>query len=106
MADRQIHPLDESGVESSREAQSLQSGLEICQCPQAHDRRDSHQFASLVAFLHLTVDQLRRHLPPKCFPPSATHLKLVSKMGGQGIEIQIETITREERETARGQDPS
>jgi len=27
-------------------------------------------------------------------------------MGGQGIEIQIETITREEGQTARGQDPS
>ncbi len=57
--------------------------FEICLCPEAHHRRDSHQFATPVAFLHLTVYQLRRHLPPKCFPPSATHLKPVSKMGGE-----------------------
>ena len=106
MSDSQIHPLNESGVESSRVTQSLQGNFEICLCPEPHHRRDSHQLATPVAFLHLTVDQLRCHLPSEYFPPSATHLKPVSKMGGQGIEIYIETITREEREAARGQDPS
>jgi hypothetical protein len=64
--------------------------------------RDARQLAPPVAFLHLTVDQLRCHLPLECFLASATHLKPASKMGGQGIEIEIEAITREEREAARG----
>ena len=89
MTHRQIHPLDESGVQPSREAQFLQGGLKICQCPQAHQRRDSHEFATLVAFLHLAVDQLGRHLPPKGFPPPATSLEPVSKMGGQRLEVQV-----------------
>ncbi len=55
--------------------------FEICFCPQAHHRRDSRQLATPIAFLHLTVDQLRCHLPPECFLASATHLKPLSKMG-------------------------
>jgi hypothetical protein len=51
--------------------------------------RDAHELASPVAFLHLTVDQLGRHLPPEDFSPSATHLKPVSEMGRQSIEIDI-----------------
>jgi len=89
MTDGQIHPLNKSGVESSRETQPLQTNLESVPCPQTHHRRNSHQLTTPVAFLHLTIDQLRRHLPLECFPPSATHLKPVSKMGGEGIEIHI-----------------
>jgi hypothetical protein len=89
MADRQIHPLNKSGVESSREAQSLQGGLEICQCPQAHYVRDLHQLAPPVTFLHLAVDQTCLHLPPTCFPTSTTQCKPVSKMGREGIEVQV-----------------
>jgi hypothetical protein len=69
MTDGQIHPLNESGVQSSRETQSLQGDFEICLCPQAHHGRDSRQLAMPVAFLHLTVDQLRCRLPT--FAPSA-----------------------------------
>src|SRR6266849_1106551 len=87
VSDGQIHPLNKSGVQPSRETQSLQGDLESVPCPKAHHMRDSHQLATPVAFLHLTVYQLRRHLPLACFPPWATHLKPVSKMGGQGIEI-------------------
>jgi hypothetical protein len=58
-------------------------------CSKAHHVRDAHQLATPVAFLHLPVDQLRRHLPPEYFPPSATHLKPVSEMGSQGIEIDV-----------------
>ena len=41
--------------------------FEIRQCLQAHYRPDSHQLATSVAFLHLTVDQLRRLLPTFVF---------------------------------------
>jgi hypothetical protein len=40
MTDGQIHPFNKSGVESSREPQSLQSNGEICLCPKPHHRRD------------------------------------------------------------------
>jgi hypothetical protein len=103
MPDGHIHPLDEGGVESSRKTQSLQGDFEICFCPQAHHLRDSRQLATPVAFLHLTGDQLSCHLPPAYDLPSATHLKPVSKMGGQRREIGVSTITGEERETAGSQ---
>ncbi len=89
VSDGQIHPLDERRVQPSRETQSLQGDGEICQCPQAHYRRDAHQLAPPVAFLHLTVDQLRCHLPLECFPSSATHLSPLSKMGREGIKVQV-----------------
>src|SRR5258707_1191543 len=44
--------------------------------------------------------------PLASYPPSATRLKPLSKMGGQGIEVQIQAITGEEREAARSQDLS
>jgi hypothetical protein len=89
MSDGQIHPLNKSRVESSRETQFLQGRRERSVCSKTHHRRDAHQLATPGAFLHLTVDQIRRHLPPEYFPPSATYLKPLSKMGREGIEVQI-----------------
>ena len=103
VADGQWSPLDESGVESSRETQSLQGGFEICLCPQAHHRRDTRQFAPSVAFLHLTVDQPRCYLPLAHLPPSASYVEPLSKMGRESIKGEIETITGEERDAARCQ---
>ena len=103
MADGQIHPLDESGVESSRETQSLQGGFEICLCPQAHHRRDTRQFAPSVAFLHLTVDQPRCYLPLAHVATSANHLEPLSKVSRERIKVAIEAITGEERDAARCQ---
>jgi hypothetical protein len=62
---------------------------------------DPCQLAPSVAFFHLAVDQPRRHLPLKHSPPSTTSYEPVSKMGGEGIEIQVETIAREEWEATR-----
>ena len=70
-------------------AQPLQGGREGSTGSQAHYRRDAHQLTPSVAFLHLTVDQLCRHLPPEDFAPSASHLEPVSEMGGQSIKIDI-----------------
>ena len=89
MTDAQIHPLDESGIQSSREAHPLQGDREICLCPQAHHVRDPHYLAPPVAFLHLAVDQTCRHLPLAHVSPSPTSCEPVSKMGREGIEIQI-----------------
>jgi hypothetical protein len=89
MSDGQIHPLNESRIQSSRETQSPQGACESCLCPKAHHRRDVRQLAPPVAFLHLTVDQFRCHLPPEDLPASATHLEPVSKMGCESIEVQV-----------------
>ena len=102
----QIHPLAKSGVQPSGEAHPLQGVLESGLCSQAHHRRDPRQLTPPVAFLHLAVDQTRRHLPPTCYPPSTTFCEPLSKMGRQRIKVQVEAITGEERETARSQDLS
>ncbi len=106
VTDGQIDPLDESGIQPSREAQFLQGDCESSLYPQTHYVRDSHQLAPPVAFFQLAIDQARRYLPLAYMPPSLNHLKPVSKMGREGIEVQIEAITGEERQTARGQDLS
>jgi hypothetical protein len=41
------------------------------------------------AFLHLTIDQLCSYLPLQEVPASATHLEPVSKMGREGVEVQV-----------------
>jgi hypothetical protein len=64
-------------------AQSPKGDFESGFCQEAHHRRDSRELATPGAFLHLTRDQLRCHLPPACFPASATHIKPVSNMGGE-----------------------
>ena len=51
--------------------------------------RDPNQLAPPVAFLHLTIDQARCHLPLTHVPASTISYEPVSKMGREGIEIQI-----------------
>ena len=89
MAEGQIHSLDKSGVELTRETQSPQGNCESRLCPKAHHVRDPHQLASPVAFFHLAVDQTCRHLPLACCAPSTTSCEPVSKMGREGIEVQV-----------------
>src|SRR5437588_545799 len=101
MSDGQWSPLDKSGVQPPREAHSLQSGREICLCSQAHHVRDASQLTPPVALFHLAVDQARCPLPPAHFLPSTTSCEPLSKMGCEGIEIQIEAVTGEERQIAR-----
>src|SRR5438874_6899027 len=48
-------------------------------------------------------DQTRRHLPLTHVLASTTHLSPVSKMGREGIEVEVEPITGEKRKTAWGQ---
>ncbi len=74
MTDRQIHPLDTSGIQSPREAHPLQGGREICLGPEAHHLRDPRQLTPPIAFFHLAVDQTRRHLPLAHVLPSTTRL--------------------------------
>ena len=65
--------------------------------------RHAHQLAPPVAFLHLTVVQPRRYLPPSSMPPWATHLKPLSKMSCQRVEVQIEPIASEKWKAAWSQ---
>ena len=89
MTGSQIHPLNKSGVQLPSQAHPLQSDLESGTRSQAHEVRDPHQLAPLVAFLHLAIDQSYCHVPPESFPPSASHLAPVTKMGCERIEVQI-----------------
>jgi hypothetical protein len=106
MADGQIHAFDKSGIQPSGEAKSLQGDLESGLCSQAHHGRDANELTPPVAFLHLTVDQPRRYLPPAHVPPSATHLEPLTKMSREGIKVHIEAITGEKRQAARSKDLS
>jgi hypothetical protein len=72
MANGQIHALDESRVQPSRETQTLQGELKSLLGSQAHHVCDLYQLAPPVAFLHLAVDQTRRYLPSARVVPSTT----------------------------------
>jgi len=43
-------------------------------------------------------------MPLVCFPPSASYVEPLSKLGSQGVEVQIEAITGEKWEAARNQE--
>jgi hypothetical protein len=103
MADRQIDPFDESGVQPSREAEFLQGGLKSGLCPQAHHVRHPNQLAPPGALLHLAVNQARRHLPSAHVAPSTTQREPLANVGCEGREVQIEAIAGEEREACRSQ---
>src|SRR5258708_27229012 len=89
MTDGQIHPLDKSGVQPSREAHPLQGDFESGACPKSHYVSDPHQLAPTVAFFHLTVYHPRCYLPLAHFPPSANHLKPLSTIGLQRIHVEL-----------------
>ena len=106
MTDRQWSPFNTSGVQSPSEAHPRPRDLESGTCSKAHDVCHPHQLAPPIAFFHLAIDQARRHLPPEDFPTSTSHISPLPKMSREGIKVEIQAITREERETARGQDVS
>jgi hypothetical protein len=61
----------------------------------------ANQLASLVALLHLTVEQAGLYLPPAHLAPSTTRHKPPAKVGRESIKVEIQTITRKEWEAAR-----
>ena len=89
MTDREIHPLNESGIQLSREAHFLQAGLESGLCQEAHHVRDANQLAPPLAFFHLTVDQTIRHLPSTHVASSTAKRQPLTKVGGERIEVQV-----------------
>ena len=106
MPDRKIEPFNKGGVEPSCETQFLQASGERSTGSKTHHVRDPNQLAPPVAFLYLTIDQAHRHLPLTHDPSATTHLKPVSKMGRQRIEVHVQAIAGEERQAARSQAPS
>jgi len=63
--------------------------------------RDPYQLTSSVAFLHLTVDQTCLHLPLAQVVSSSTQREPLTKVSREGIEVEIESVTRKEREAER-----
>jgi hypothetical protein len=89
MADRQLHPFDKSGIQPTREAQSLQGDSESVFVSKMHHMPDFYELAPPVAFLHLAIDQTSRHLPLPHSPPARTSCEPVAKMGRQRIKVQV-----------------
>ena len=74
--------------------------------PATHHMRHVYQLASPVALFHLAVDQAWFHLPPAHGAPSLTYLEPLTKVGSDRIEVEIEPVTGEERQTAGSQELS
>src|SRR5260370_13953040 len=106
MADGQIDPLNKSGVQPPRETQSLQDSFESILCSQSHHLRDPNELAPPVTFLDVAVDQAWSHQPSAHVASSTTKCKPLAKVGGEGIEVQVQAITGEKRDAVRGQDLS
>ena len=106
MTDSQVYSFNKSGVQAPREAESLQGDLEGGLCPKAHHMRDLYQLTPSVPFLDLAVDQARRYLPSMGLPPSMPHLEPLSKLSCQRIKVEIEPVTGEKGDAARGEDLS
>ena len=67
---------------------------------------DADQLALSVAFFHLAVDQACSHLPSAYDAPLTSLLPPCPKMSRESIEVEIESITGEERKAARSQELS
>ena len=80
MADGQIHSLQTSGVQLSREAEVLQRDPESGLCPKAHHVRDPNQLAPPATLFHLAGDQTRRSPPSKGFGPTTPYVWPLSNM--------------------------
>src|SRR5215468_8992442 len=106
MTHRQIHPEGKSSIQPSREAHPRSRSHESGLCSKAHHMPNAHQLAPPIDFLYLPVDQAHCHLPPAYVAPPPTHLSPVSKMSGERIEVLLEAITGEERETVGSQELS
>ncbi len=104
MTDSEIQTLDKSGIQLPREAPPLHGDHEIFLCPKPRHVCDPQQLAPPIAFLHLALDQARRHMPLAHFRPSTTYREPLSKMGREGIKVHMQAITREEWEAAWGQE--
>jgi hypothetical protein len=68
--------------------------------------RHAYQLAPPVAFFHLAGDQAWFHPPPAHVAPSPTHLEPLTEVGRESREGEIEPVTREKWETARGEELS
>ena len=106
MAHGQIHPFNERRVQPPRETQSLQDSFESVLCSQSHHLGDPNELAPPVTFLDLAVDQAWFHQASAHVASLTTKCKPLAKVGGEGIEVQVQAITGEKRDAVRGQDLS
>src|SRR5690242_3018274 len=66
-----------------------------------HHVYNARQLTPPVAFLHLAVDQARRYLPSAYVSPSTSLFPPCPKMSREGIKVEIEPVTRKERQAER-----
>jgi len=98
-----LDALDKGGVQLSAQAQPSECRVERRARRAAQHVRDPHQPSPSIAFLDLTIDQLRRYLPPP--RPSSDPCHPLPEMGRQGLEIEVQSVAREHGEAAARQPP-
>jgi hypothetical protein len=99
--DRQIDSLDKGGVHSAREAEVLQSSCERWLCPQPDHVPDVDQFAPLIAFGDLSIQQACCYLPLGPCSPAPIPFEPRPKVGRERVEIGSEAVTSENWQAER-----
>jgi len=93
---------DERVTTRAREAQALKRHLQVPKLAELHAAFNLDSLPAAIRFLHLSVEQRERHLPRQF--PRCRICEPRSKVRGQRIKIQVETVTRADRHAAGGQD--
>jgi hypothetical protein len=113
-----INAFDESGVERAGEPERLETVGEVREvaqthpalAPSFHSGQALSESAAAIGFLDLAVQQVERHLPTE-FARRPIRDPL-TEMGGDtctarrrkcGIEVEVEAVTGEDRQTAWSQ---
>jgi len=105
-----VDAFDESRVECAGETERFEAVGEMGQVAQAHAAFDPSfhsgqapsESAAAIGFLDLAVQQVERHLPTEF---ARSHIRdPLTEMGGDRIEVEVEAVTGEDRQTARSQD--
>jgi len=91
-------------MKCSGQTELAQGGSELLDGAETHAAGDAHPFAVATVFDELAVDQILGHLPHG-FAGGGIG-EPTSKVGGQGIEVQIKPIGRKQRNPAGCQGPT
>jgi hypothetical protein len=102
MTQGQADAFDESRVECAGETERLEAVGEVREVAQTPAAFDPSESAATIGFLDLAVQQVECHLPTEF---ARRHIRdLLTQMGGDGIEVEVEAVAGENRQTAQSQD--
>jgi hypothetical protein len=104
LAEGQVNPLDEGGVEPAGETESFQVGFQFLELSPLHAILDTDDTPLAIGFLDLAVEQSGSYDP--LAGASARLLTPGAEMGGEGVEVEVEAITGEHGQAAGGEGQS